>query len=166
MFKDIARRLARKILTGIVRLSYDDTGLQTLQVTFKSGDTWEKIPRYQNYGFTHRPKKGAQAVGLFIDEDNGLVVAVDDRRYRLQGLKEGEVAMYDDLGNKVVLGREGLEMVAVTRLAITSPQTELNTRLTVNGDTHFNGKVSANGKRIDESHKHPGDSGGTTGAVQ
>jgi len=33
---------------------------------------------------------------------------VSDRRYRLTGLAEGEVALYDDLGHKVHLAREGI----------------------------------------------------------
>ena len=43
-----------------------------------------------------------------VTGDIGLVVGVEDRRYRLVGLAGGEVAIYDDLGQKVRLKRNGI----------------------------------------------------------
>ncbi|MFV2291099.1 baseplate assembly protein, partial [Escherichia coli] len=42
------------------------------------------------------------------DRSHGVVVVVADRRYRLKGLRRGEVALYDDQGQSVVLTRSGL----------------------------------------------------------
>lgn len=39
---------------------------------------------------------------------HGIVIAVEDRRYRMTGLQSGEVALYDDLGQQVYLTREGI----------------------------------------------------------
>jgi phage gp45-like len=52
---------------------------------------------------------GAEAVVLFVGgrREHGLVVAVDDRRYRLKGLEKGEVALYNKAGGKVVLKADG-----------------------------------------------------------
>ncbi len=44
--------------------------------------------------------------------NNYVVIKCDDRRYRLSGLAEGEVALYDDQGQKVVLYRDRIEVEA------------------------------------------------------
>jgi phage gp45-like len=53
---------------------------------------------------------------------HGVVLAVEDRRYRLTGLEDGEVALFDDLGNIIKLGRERIEMTAVTELRVEAPK--------------------------------------------
>ncbi|WP_431477838.1 phage baseplate assembly protein domain-containing protein [Massilia eburnea] len=61
----------------------------------------------RNTGFTSVPKPGAEGVVVFVggNRDHGLVIAVEDRRFRLKGLASGEVAIYDDQGQKVHLTR-------------------------------------------------------------
>jgi phage gp45-like len=41
-----------------------------------------------------------------------IVLVVGDRRYRLKNLQDGEVAIYDDLGQKVHLTRDGIRVDA------------------------------------------------------
>jgi phage gp45-like len=61
---------------------------------------------FQHYGVTSRPIEGAEVI--FIRQGGQFIaVAEDDRRYRIS-LKEGEVALYDDLGQAVHLTREGI----------------------------------------------------------
>jgi phage gp45-like len=90
------------------------------------------------------------------------VIAVEDRRFRLTGLEAGEVALYDDLGNRVLLLRdrmrlEGKDIVEVVapKANIQADTTTIAGNLVVNGDTTFNGTVAANGKRIDDTHNAP-----------
>ena len=49
---------------------------------------------------------------------HGLVIAVEDRRYRLRDLKDGEVALYDDLGQVVHLTRDGIRIATSKPLTI------------------------------------------------
>ncbi|OLY66106.1 baseplate assembly protein, partial [Citrobacter braakii] len=68
------------------------------------------IEHLEPYGFTSRAQAGAEAVVLFPDGDRSHAVAitVSDRRYRMKGLKTGEVALYDDQGQSVTLTRAGI----------------------------------------------------------
>lgn len=69
----------------------------------------EGIERFQNYGFTGVPFKDAEGVVLYVGgrRDHGLAIAVDDRRYRLKGLQNGEVAVYTDEGDSITIKRGG-----------------------------------------------------------
>jgi len=139
LVKTLARRIARKILRGIVTLSYDDTGIQRLQLKTLAGDVYE-LPHVQQYGLTANPHNDAEAIVLMTDESNGVVIAVDDRRYRLTGLPKGEVALYDDLGSKVHLQRAGKILVqAPTKITLDSP------------DVHATGNITADGEILDLS---------------
>ncbi|MTI13369.1 phage baseplate assembly protein V [Sansalvadorimonas verongulae] len=158
----LKHRLQLMVGRAVIQTVNDAGSLQTLQLTVLKDDLREPVERLQNYGLTSHPKKGAECVVLFHggNRDHGLVIAVDDTRYRLKALKPGEVALYDDLGNRVVLERERMHVSAVKKLVIDAPATEVNSNMTVNGDTHFNGSVQANGKTIDDTHGHIDDSGG------
>lgn len=103
------------MLTSIARAVVSlvsDSGLwQSLQLRVLKDETLDDVERVQQYGFTSVPKApsaagAAEAVVVFMgDRSSGVVIAVDDRRYRLKSLAAGEVAIYDDLGQKVHLTR-------------------------------------------------------------
>ncbi|EMB4692027.1 phage baseplate assembly protein V [Citrobacter farmeri] len=83
---------------------------QMVDVELIGAQTKAGIEHLEHYGFTSHAKPGSEGVVLFPDGDrsHGIVIAVADRRYRLRGLEEGEVALYDDLGQKVHLTRSGI----------------------------------------------------------
>ena len=68
--------------------------------------------RLQEYGFTSVPQVGAESVFVALggSRSNTVVVAVEDRRYRLKGLSGGEVALYDDQDQVVHIKRNGLHL--------------------------------------------------------
>jgi phage baseplate assembly protein V len=102
---------AAEIAAAIVSLVQDSGTRQTVQVTVLADEPMDDVEVVQPYGFTAVPRPpgatGApEAMILFMgDRSKGVVIAVDDRRYRLTGLAAGEVALYDDLGQKVHLTR-------------------------------------------------------------
>lgn len=63
----------------------------------------------QGYGFQSRPKGGAEGLVYFVggDRSHAVVVELGDRRVLLE-LADGEVAIADDLGQKVHLTRSGI----------------------------------------------------------
>lgn len=69
----------------------------------------DSTPYLQPYGLQSAPKEGSSAVQLAVGGDAGSLVTiiVHDRRYTI-ALAEGEVALLDDLGQKVHLTRTGI----------------------------------------------------------
>lgn len=112
--KPINRKLRQVASRAVIKLVNDSLKLQELQIVGLSGETLDGVERFQEYGFTSHPKDGAEAISLSIggNRSHTVIVAVDDRRYRLKGLDSGEVALYDDLGQKIVLKRDRIEVVS------------------------------------------------------
>lgn len=108
-------RAANMLAKAVVALVNDGTKLQRLQITVLKGETRNDVDRIQDYGLTSHPEPGARAVALFLggDRGNGLVVAVDDERYRVK-VAAGEVALYAKWGQVVHLRADtGLTIVAL-----------------------------------------------------
>lgn len=113
-FAELWRRVAMMVARGVLKRVTDTGRLQVLQLSLMADEAKDGVERFQEYGFTSYPKQGAEAVVLFAagNRDHGLVIAVDDRRYRLKPLAQGEVALYDDQGQKIVLHRDRIEVTA------------------------------------------------------
>ena len=94
---------------GVVESVDDSPMMRTIQAEFLPGDVREGLEHFEPYGFTSRVKKGAEAIGAFFngDRSHGVVLVTADRRFRLH-VEEGEVAVFDDQGQKVVLKRDGI----------------------------------------------------------
>jgi phage baseplate assembly protein V len=121
-------RVANMVARAVVQLVNDESKLQLVQLGVLEGETREALERFQEYGFTSAPHPGAEAVVLFVGgrRDHGLVVAVDDRRYRKKDLEPGESAIYSDEGDHVVLKRGRIvEVKAGTKLLVDAPELEL-----------------------------------------
>lgn len=103
-----ANRIKNVFARGVVNLVQDGLKMQGQQITLLDGEIVDNVERAQNYGFTSVPHGGAECFVAFIGSgrEHGVILAVDDRRYRLQGLAGGEVALYTDEGDKIVLKRQ------------------------------------------------------------
>ena len=148
----MSARLAGVVSRAVVRRVDDSKKRQLLQLGLLEGETRDGLEHFQSYGFTSVPLVGAEGVALFVggERDHGLVVAVDDRRYRLTGLENGEVALYTDEGDKIVLKRGGtVEVTAATKVVVASPLVELagSTRKVAKGED-LNTAVAALGTAI------------------
>ncbi len=109
---------------------------QECQISLLEDEVVDETERMQNYGFTSNPKPGADAFVAFIggNRDHGIIIAVDDRRYRLKPLQSGEVAMYTDEGDKIVMKRGNkIEITAAVEVSIVSPLTKMSGNLQVTG---------------------------------
>lgn len=105
---------------AVVRASEDTGPLQALQAEATAGELMDRAERMQDYGFASRPHPGAEAAVVFAcgQRNHPLIVAVADRRYRLKGLATGEVALHDDQGQVVRLGRAGMTIETPHPLSI------------------------------------------------
>lgn len=65
---------------------------------------------FHDYGFTAMAHAGAEVIFACLagNRSRSVVLRIADARYRLDGLKAGEVAIYDDLGQSIHLTREGI----------------------------------------------------------
>lgn len=106
VFQAISNLIDRAVLRKVTSSSR----CQTLQISFPGNEGKSDIEHMEPYGFTSAPPVGAEAVVACFDGDrsHGVALVVSDRRYRITGLKSGEVAFYDDLGQSVTLTREGI----------------------------------------------------------
>lgn len=88
---------------GLVALGNSAGKLQSLQLRVLAGEVKDNVEHLEPYGFTACPLEDAEALVGFIDGDRShtVVIVVADRRFRLQGLKSGEVALYTDEGDRL-----------------------------------------------------------------
>jgi phage baseplate assembly protein V len=185
--EDVRNKTRLMVGRGILTL-VDDTGaIQISQVHLLSDEIADDVERIQEYGFTSVPKSGAEAVVVFAggNRDHGLTIAVDDRRYRLKALAAGEVAIYDDLGQKVHLTRTGIVVDGggLPMLLTNTPLVTIDSKLHVTGDLTIDGNADvgeslvAQGDISDQGgaksmagmrgahneHEHPNPEGGNVG---
>jgi phage baseplate assembly protein V len=127
MIAPYAARIRLMIGRGILRMVNDANDLQTAQVELLEGEIHNNVERFQNYGFTSKPFPGAEVAWLSVcgDRDHGIIVAIDDRRYRLPGLEDGECSLYDDLGQKVHLTRTGIVASSPMKISAIAPEVDI-----------------------------------------
>lgn len=117
------RNLRNLITTGIARLFYPTQPLQQVQVDIRDGETRDGLEHAQPYGFAHLPHPGAETVNVFPGGDKGfgIVIAVHDRRYRMQLTETGDVALYDHRGQSVHLTESGITITSENPVTLNAP---------------------------------------------
>jgi phage baseplate assembly protein V len=115
MLRPIKNRISLMVSRAVLVLIDDKTTLQQLQARILGEELLDELERFQQYGFTSVPHPGAEAITLSVGghRSHTVVINVDDRRYRLKGLKGGEVAIYTDEdqnehGCRIVLKRNNV----------------------------------------------------------
>ena len=95
--------LTRLLARGTVVLANSASKLQSLQMRLTAGEVNDDLEHFEPYGFTSNPLPGAEGVVTFLggDRSHAIALVVADRRYRLQSLASGEVAIYTDEGDKI-----------------------------------------------------------------
>lgn len=147
--QSLHNRVMLTVARAVVSLVDDVQKMQALQLQLLKREIRENVERFQNYGFTGKPHPGAEAVVVFVggNRDHGLCIAVDDRRYRLKGLQDGEVAIYTDEGDTIHLKRGNvIEVTTGTFRVNAAEKCEFNTPLAT-----FSGDVQAEGDILDKS---------------
>ena len=107
-------RLDDVLARGTVSAADGSKKMRTVQVRLLADEVRDDLEHVEPYGFTSEPLDDAQpeAFAAFFggDRSHGIVFCVADRRFRLKCLKPGEVALYDDVGQKIHLTRDGIEV--------------------------------------------------------
>lgn len=100
----------RLAFRGVITLVKAAGAVQLVQMDALAGEQLQDNELFQHYGFTSNPLPGTMAIVLPIGgrTAHGIIVATEHGTYRLKNLAPGEVALHDDLGQKVHLTRTGI----------------------------------------------------------
>jgi phage baseplate assembly protein V len=128
MIAPFARRIGNLFSRGAVSSSNGAGKMRTLQIRLLAGEVKDNVEHFEPYGFTSEPLPGAEHVSAFFDGDrsHGVTLIVADRRYRITGLKTGEMAIHDDQGQKVHLTRDGIVIHTAKKCRIEAADLELH----------------------------------------
>ncbi|MBK3431399.1 phage baseplate assembly protein [Pseudomonas fluorescens] len=156
--------LNRMLVRGTVVLVDSARKLQALQMRLTAGEVKDSLEHFEPYGFTSNPLAGAEGIAAFLggDRSHGVLLVVADRRYRIQQLNPGEVAIYTDEGDKVHFKRgriidietETLNIRAGTAVNIETPVINQTGQIISDGDQIAGGVSQIN-------HPHGGVMRGT-----
>lgn len=134
MIREIDARVRRQLnsirqaFRGVISMVKSDGPVQLIQGGGLFGETEQDSELFQHYGYTSNPPPGAMKVTLPIGgkSAHGIVIATEHGTYRLKSLKSGEVALYTDEGDSIVLKRGRLVEVTTHTLRINTQIMEVN----------------------------------------
>lgn len=109
MLEPLKRTMLMTIGRGVILAINDSKNMQLAQAIFLAGEVKDDMERFQNFGFTSTPISGAEALAVFLggERDHGVIIAVDDRRFRVKSLGPGQTAIYDAFGSVIKLNSAG-----------------------------------------------------------
>lgn len=153
-----------------LELANTDRKMQELQIRVLAGEVKDNIEYMEPYGFTSAPHPGAEGVAAFPggDRSHCVVVVVADRRYRLQALKPGEVALHDDQGMCVHLTRDGIVVKGAGKPILFTDASKARFECPIESTSSITDMVDSGGKSMGQmratydGHDHPDPHGGNT----
>jgi phage baseplate assembly protein V len=176
-----ATAITNMIARGVVAMVNAGSKMQGLQLRLTAGEIKGGVEHFEPYGYTSHPLPGAEALVVFVggDRSHGVAIVVGDRKFRLQGLKPGEVALYSDEGDTLIFKR-GREVELATRsfvvnateqILLNAPVVRASEALSVGGKLEAEagasvaGLLENNGVDVGSEHDHDeNDNGGPTGS--
>ena len=145
----------RQAFRGKVARVQAGGGVQKIQVEGLDGETVQDLEHAENFGFTSNPPAGSDCVVVPLGgkTSHGIIVTTTNGAYRITGLSDGETAVYNADGAKIVLkkGRvieidcDKLNIKAPSGVNITSAKVECSAVLTAQGQINGNGGMAVQG---------------------
>lgn len=150
-----ALNTVRRAFRGKVARVQAGGGVQKIQVEGLDGETVQDLEHAENFGFTSNPPAGSDCVVVPLGgkTSHGIIVTTTNGAYRIAGLSDGETAVYNADGAKMVLkkGRvieidcDKLNIKAPSGVNITSEKVECSAVLTAQGQINGNGGMAVQG---------------------
>ncbi|WP_410499713.1 phage baseplate assembly protein V [Chitinibacter sp. S2-10] len=168
----------RRAFRGAVILLKNGGPVVRVQGEGLAGEQIQGAELFQHYGLTTMPPAGSMMIVLPVGgkTSHGIVIATEHGSYRLKTLEPGEVALYDDQGQSVILRRgkimemntDQLVINAATKVQINTPT--ISTTAAIEAEKDITDKVGSGGKSManmrasynDHDH-HENGVGGNTG---
>ncbi len=175
MIAQIDKRIRRALgsirlaFRGVIRHVNTAPAVILVQCDGLNGEQLQAAEYFQHYGLTSNPPAGAMMVVLPIGGNtaHGIVIATEHATYRLKNLAAGEVALYDDQGQKVHITRNGIVIDgAGKQVTITNtPKVRMETtQLEVTGEIKdqcdSTGKTMSGMRNTYNTHTHNDPQGG------
>lgn len=142
--RSTAERVGNATTRTIVEKVDDTKLMQNHSVSGYSGESQQSIEHVHPYGFVSnvqppigsgQNRMGAEGFMGFMGggRGHGVVFVAGDRRYRLQQLQSGEVALHDDQGQQVHMARDGTYVSVPNSQKVTLQVMQSNQRPTPQG---------------------------------
>lgn len=127
----------RQAFRGVLTLVKAAGNVQLVQVDGLAGEQLQDNELFQHYGYTSNPPPGTMAIVLPIGGKtaHGIIIATEHGNYRLKDLASGEVAIYSDEGDSVILKRGRLIEVTTETLRINTQVMEVNASASIDFNT-------------------------------
>ena len=145
----------RQAFRGKVARVQAGGSVQKIQVEGLDGETVQDLEHAENFGFTSNPPAGSDCVVVPLGgkTSHGIIVTTTNGAYRITGLSDGETAVYNADGAKMMLkkGRvieidcDKLNIKAPGGVNITSEKVECSAVLTAQGQINGNGGMAVQG---------------------
>lgn len=165
MIREIDARIRRQLngirqaFRGVLTLVKAAGNVQLVQVDGLAGEQLQDNELFQHYGYTSNPPPGTMAIVLPIGGKtaHGIIIATEHGSYRLKNLASGEVAIYSDEGDSVILKRgrlieatthtfrlntQVMEVNATTRIDFNTPMVTCSEQATVQQRLTGNGSLT------------------------
>jgi phage gp45-like len=137
---EMSGRVMHMVQRFTINQGNDNPMMQTLHLDGMNSEFRKAVERFQHFGFSSVPLgrdqqqqgqqgggggtggngeaiKGPAAEGIALfpggQRNHPVVIAVDDRRHRPMGLKPGENAQYDDIGQMTLIRRTGVFLLSL-----------------------------------------------------
>lgn len=109
MLKKVADRVKLAVGKALLKAVKDDGQIQLVKITGLADETQEDVERVQPYGLTTNPPLDSEAVVVYMNgnRDHGVVIVTDSGEYRIKNLVSGEVAVYSQFGQIILLAADG-----------------------------------------------------------
>lgn len=156
MDKETADKIRGAVRRSTLKNIRDDGQTQRASVEVADGIWRDDVEVLQAYGVaTHVPEDGALALVLAVGGDEGdlVVLPIGNPSKRLGGLKPGEVGVYNEHGDKIVITAGGdINITSGNSLTVTIGGVSF--KISAAGVAITGGQVTHNGHDIGDTHKH------------
>lgn len=169
-------RLHRRIQMGTARVSIsatDDSGpIHRAQVRITPPETIDGMACLQLYGFASHAPVGSEAVAVFGqgDRSQGAIIATGNPALRPRNQPSGGTMIYDGANGAVALDNAGnisitckgtvtlkadALIVEFDSIAMTAPAITITGTITLDGDLHSNGTITAPHGQVGGTRREP-----------
>lgn len=144
LLSPIKTALKSMITRAVISSVNTDDAVFILTAKLRGQQNDKKIPMIQHFGFSSVPPANSQAIVSHLSgaADSPVAIASQHNESQMQGMKEGDSALYDNRGQYLIITEDFVKLVTNDKFIITNPAGD--NIFKVDGSIDF-----ANGAKID-----------------